>query len=93
MLDPYFFGYGSLVNLSTHIYSDPHAAKIFGWRRTWESTGDGLYALLNIRPCTEGKLLGLIAMVPNGNWCALDKREKGYHRQDVTDVILSLIHI
>ncbi len=89
MLDPYFFGYGSLVNLSTHIYSDPHAAKIFGWRRTWESNGDGLYALLSIRPCTESTLLGLIAMVPDGNWCALDNREKGYHRQDVTDVVFS----
>ena len=89
MTDPYFFGYGSLVNLSTHIYSDPYAAEIFGWRRTWKTTKDGKSALLSIRPSAEDVLFGLIARVPNGDWRALDEREIGYHRQDVTDVIFS----
>lgn len=87
MTDPYFFGYGSLVNFSTHIYSDPRAAKISGWRRIWKTTSDGRSALLSIRPSAQDELLGLIARVPKGDWRALDERETGYHRQDVTDVM------
>ena len=87
MTDPYFFGYGSLVNVSTHIYSDPRAAKIPGWRRIWKTTSDGKSALLSIQPSAPDVLLGLIARVPNGDWCALDERETGYYRQDVTDVM------
>lgn len=87
MTDPYFFGYGSLVNLSTHIYSNPRAAKISGWRRIWKTTRDGKSALLSIRPSAPDALLGLMAMVPNGDWRALDERETGYHRQDVTDMM------
>ncbi len=89
MSDPYFFGYGSLVNLATHVYSDPHAAKISGWRRTWTTTNDTKFALLNIQPFAENMLLGMIAGIPDSNWCALDQRELGYHRQDVTDVVFS----
>lgn len=85
MTDPYFFGYGSLVNLSTYIYSDLRAAEISGWRRIWKTTSGGKSALLSIRPSAQDELLGVIARVPKGDWRALDEREKGYHRQDVTD--------
>jgi hypothetical protein len=87
MTDPYFFGYGSLVNLSTHIYSDPRVAKITGWRRVWKTTTFGRSALLSIRPSAQDELVGLIAQVPKSGWRALDDREAGYHRKDVTDVM------
>lgn len=87
MNDPYFFGYGSLVNLSTHSYSNLRAAEIVGWRRVWKTTSNGKSALLSIRPSFKGSLLGVVARVPKGDWRALDERETGYHRQDVTDVL------
>ena len=88
MSDPYFFGYGSLVNLSTHEYRDPKAASLKGWRRIWLNTFMRDAAFLSVHPAEGAEIDGIIARVPDANWVALDSREKGYDRLDATDQIL-----
>ena len=80
MHDPFFFGYGSLVNRATHVYSPAHRARLRGWRRTWRHTAlrDGPF--LTAVPCPASEIEGLIAPVPGADWAALDAREAGYDR-------------
>lgn len=80
MMDPYFFGYGSLVNAKTHIYADTRPATLRGWRRVWRRVDIRDQAFLTIIPDESTQLLGLIAQVPNADWNALDAREVGYAR-------------
>ncbi|PTX54812.1 hypothetical protein C8N43_3633 [Litoreibacter ponti] len=80
MNDPYFFGYGSLVNTATHIYDNAHPAKVKGWRRVWKHTHLRDLAFLSVEPCDSTQIEGLIAKVPGANWNALDERETGYVR-------------
>jgi hypothetical protein len=80
MMDPYFFGYGSLVNAKTHIYQDTRPATLRGWRRVWRRIDIRDQSFLTIIPDASTHLLGLIAQVPNGDWVALDDREVGYAR-------------
>ncbi|PCJ07400.1 MAG: gamma-glutamylcyclotransferase [Rhodobacteraceae bacterium] len=80
MCNPYFFGYGSLVNLATHDYHDPQPAKLTGWRRTWAHTALREVAFLTAIPCGDSEIDGLIAAVPGGDWQALDQREYAYDR-------------
>lgn len=87
MADPFFFGYGSLVNRTTHTYEDAHRAKARGWRRTWRHTELHPAPFLTAIPCAETEIEGLIAHVPNGDWQALDARESGYDRLPATDQI------
>lgn len=87
MSDPYFFGYGSLVNTKTHVYQDAQPAKLRGWRRVWQRTNARDMAFLTIVPSESTTLLGLIAKVPDANWAALDAREEGYDRMVATDMI------
>ena len=87
MSDPYFFGYGSLVNTKTHVYQDARPAKLSGWRRVWKRTNARDMAFLTIVPSDRTELLGLIAKVPNADWVALDAREEGYDRLVATDMI------
>ncbi|KUP90634.1 gamma-glutamylcyclotransferase family protein [Tritonibacter horizontis] len=83
-MTPHFFGFGSLVNTATHVYGNTRPARLQGWRRTWVHTGDRSQAFLSVTP-TEGHAIdGLIAAVPDGDWAALDEREIGYVRVDVT---------
>lgn len=84
MTHPRFFGYGSLVNLGTHSYPDPQPATITGWRRIWRHAKDRPVAFLSVEPCTATTLHGITAQVPNADWAALDLREHGYNRHDVT---------
>ncbi|NBT52664.1 MAG: gamma-glutamylcyclotransferase, partial [Marivivens sp.] len=84
MTHPRFFGYGSLVNLTTHTYPDPKPAKLRGWRRVWRHTQIQEPAFLSVEPCDRTTLLGVTAAVPNADWAALDERESGYLRRDVT---------
>ncbi len=87
MTDPAFFGYGSLVNLSTHDYAQPTPATLAGWRRVWRATRMRNTAFLSVERCNDTAIKGIIAHVPGGNWALLDKREAAYHRHDVsTDV-------
>lgn len=84
MKNPFFFGYGSLVNQATHVYENAHTARISGWRRTWRFTPHHPVSLLTAIPCENSEIDGLIAEVPNADWVALDARESGYGRH-VTD--------
>ena len=88
MNDPYFFGYGSLVNLSTHAYTDPKPAGLRGWRRIWLNTYMRDAAFLSIHPVENAEINGIIAQVPDADWVALDARETGYDRTDATDQIV-----
>lgn len=80
MSDPFFFGYGSLVNRDTHDYPDAEPAKIRGWRREWRcSHRFGRTFLSAVRD--KGVVIeGLVARVPGADWAALDMREAGYAR-------------
>ncbi|MGP9790315.1 gamma-glutamylcyclotransferase [Roseinatronobacter sp. NSM] len=83
MSDPYFFGYGSLVNRQTHDYTDAHRAAIRGWRREWRYSHRLDKTFLSVVPDTDARIDGLIARVPRADWAALDLRETGYGRHMV----------
>lgn len=85
MSDPAFFGYGSLVNVSTHSYVTLRPARLQGWQRVWRSTTLRDAAFLSVERTPVSAIDGLLARVPNADWSALDAREAGYHRNDVSD--------
>ncbi|SFL43466.1 gamma-glutamylcyclotransferase family protein [Shimia aestuarii] len=85
--DPYFFGYGSLVNRDTHQYGDTHPARLGGWRRIWRHTDLRPVAYLTVVPDPDCEIDGLIAHVPGGDWAALDQREHAYDRVDANAAI------
>ncbi|MBC7156978.1 MAG: gamma-glutamylcyclotransferase [Rhodobacteraceae bacterium] len=76
----HFFGYGSLVNRTTHGYGRAHRASVTGWRRMWRHTAGHPYAVLTAHPAPGARIEGLVAEVPGGDWAALDAREAGYRR-------------
>lgn len=80
MKQPYFFGYGSLVNRATHDFTDPHPARLHGWRRIWRHTTLRPVAYLTAVPDPGCSIDGLIAHVPGDDWAALDERERAYDR-------------
>ncbi|WP_375229848.1 gamma-glutamylcyclotransferase family protein [Roseobacter sp. S98] len=80
MSDPYFFGYGSLVNTKTHSYPNAVPARLNGWRRAWVATPRFGVVLLTGVPAPGHSIDGLIAAVPGSDWAALDAREAGYNR-------------
>lgn len=84
MTHPRFFGYGSLVNLSTHDYPDPQPATLRGWRRVWKQAASRPVAFLSVEP-HDTTLHGITAQVPGDDWTALDLREHAYLRRDVSD--------
>lgn len=87
MTHPRFFGYGSLVNLATHSYPAARKSTLKGWRRVWRHTPLRQQAFLSIEPHAETLLLGVTADVPNADWDALDEREEGYARHDVSHLV------
>ncbi len=87
MTAPYFFGYGSLVNTKTHTYSDPHPARLSGFRRAWVATDLRPFAFLSAEPDDTTEIDGLIAHVPDNNWAALDEREFAYDRLSATHAV------
>ena len=84
MTDPFFFGYGSLVNRATHAFTDAHRARLRGWRRVWRHTTLRPVAYLTGVPAPGHVIDGLIAHVPGDDWAALDHRERAYDRAAVT---------
>lgn len=86
MNDPFFFGYGSLVNRQTHAYPQAVHAEVRGWRRLWRSTGLRKVAYLTAEPSPDGVIKGLIAAVPGNDWASLDLREEAYARHMVDDI-------
>ncbi|MDQ2093668.1 gamma-glutamylcyclotransferase family protein [Rhodalgimonas zhirmunskyi] len=81
----YFFGYGSLVNLSTHGFAEAHPARARGWRRAWRHTHLRPVAFLTAVPDPGCTIEGMIAHVPGDDWAALDEREHAYARIKVPD--------
>ena len=80
MSNQFFFGYGSLVNTSSHTFSDISNARLIGWRRIWQRTSLRNFAFLSVHKSGESSIDGVISNVPNGNWEKLDERETGYER-------------
>lgn len=80
MSDPFFFGYGSLVNRATHDYGRAVRARLGGWRRAWRHSAQRRVPFLTAVPCPDSTIEGLLAQVPGGDWQALDLRETGYAR-------------
>lgn len=93
MQNPYFFGYGSLVNRATHDYPEAAPAKVRGWRRLWRHTGVRPVAFLTVVADPDSTIEGLVAGVPNADWAALDQREWAYQRINASnDVSHALSH-
>jgi len=87
MMDPFFFGYGSLVNRNTHAYGRIQPAKLTGWRRVWRQISHTPRPILTVEPSPDVTIEGLIAHVPDGDWQALDAREAEYDRIIVDESI------
>lgn len=85
--DPYFFGYGSLVNRATHDFADPRPATLTGWRRAWRHTDLRQVAFLTAIPDAGCTIEGMIARVPGADWAALDEREWAYDRVPASDAV------
>ena len=83
----FVFGYGSLVNRRTHEYAEAHPAKVTGWRRAWRKTPLRARCFLTVLPEPGAETLGLMAAVPGESWAALDLRERGYDRHDISRAI------
>ncbi len=83
MSDPFFFGYGSLVNRRTHAYPHAMQAHVTGWRRVWRGTSLRQIAFLTVEAHPDAQIAGLIAAVPGADWGALDLREAAYARHPV----------
>ena len=92
MADPFFFGYGSLVNRATHVFEDAHPAHLKGWRRAWRHTNLRPVAFLTAVPAEGHQIDGLIAHVPGDDWTALDFRERAYDRTHVTERTVHRVH-
>jgi len=84
MPDPFFFGYGSLVNRRTHAYAEAQTARVSGWRRAWRKSPLRDRCFLTVVPAPQDYVEGLIAAVPGADWAALDAREHAYARHDVS---------
>lgn len=77
-----FFGYGSLVNRSTHGWPDARPATLPGWRRVWVHTALRPVAYLSVERAAA-EIDGLTAEVVAGDWAALDAREAAYDKHPV----------
>lgn len=80
MNDPFFFGYGSLVNTATHDYRQLRPARARGWRRAWRHTPLRPVSFLTAVPDADCIIDGVIAAGPGADWLALDEREHAYDR-------------
>ncbi len=87
MSDPYFFGYGSLVNRRTHDFPGARKARVTGWRRAWRKSPMRQRCFLTVVPDAGTEVLGMVAAVPGADWAALDEREHAYARHDVSKVV------
>ncbi|SMX32065.1 gamma-glutamylcyclotransferase family protein [Maliponia aquimaris] len=83
----YFFGYGSLVNRTTHGHAPVHRATLHGWRRAWRATPDRALCYLTAVADAQASIQGLIAPVPGDSWAELDRREAAYRRHPATHAL------
>lgn len=91
MMDPCFFGYGSLVNRRTHDYGQARPARVTGWRRAWRKNPVLERCILTVVPGAQDYVEGLIAAVPGADWAALDAREHLYARHDVSHAVRPVV--
>ena len=80
-----YFGYGSLVNRSTHQseIAGYSRVKLKGWRRQWLPRPLGKFghvALLSVYPDQQSEIDGLLILDHIDNLAALDAREIRYDR-------------
>lgn len=87
MQNTYFFGYGSLVNRTTHSHSPAHRATLHGWRRAWRAVPERKLCYLTAVRDPDATIDGLIAPVPGDSWAELDRREAAYDRHPATDAL------
>ena len=91
-----YFGYGSLVNPHTHRTNVLHyeRAQLSGFARTWQARPDQAdlpIALLSSSPSKpEDELDGLLVFDRIENLPALDEREAGYDRLELSSNSLAL---
>ncbi|MEM1376801.1 MAG: gamma-glutamylcyclotransferase family protein [Pseudomonadota bacterium] len=93
-----YFGYGSLVNPATHRTEIVGYVKagLCGWRREWKSrgtdhVGSHPVALLSSSPHSDNAILpGLLVFDHAANLPALDIREAGYDRRELTAADLDI---
>lgn len=83
----FVFGYGSLVNESTHAMRPVRPARVSGWKREWRHTALRPVAFLTATPDPTAQIDGLLAAVPDADWAELDLREAAYVRctADIAD--------
>ncbi len=86
MSDPFFFGYGSLVNRNTHSYPRAARATVKGWAREWKKSRLRKVVFLTAVEAPGVEIDGLIAAVPGADWAALDERERAYERLPVSEI-------
>ncbi len=86
MSDPFFFGYGSLVNRNTHSYPRAARATVKGWAREWKKSRLRKVVFLTAVEAPGVEIDGLIAAVPGADWVALDERERAYERLPVSEI-------
>lgn len=77
------FGYGSLVNATTHGHP-VRPARLIGWRRIWDHPSGELRAL-SIHPAPGHEITGVLFEVEGADLAALDAREAGYERIALED--------
>lgn len=87
MMHHSFFGYGSLVNRSTHSFTVAYAAQAQGWRRAWRFTDDRKVSFLTVIRDPQATIDGLVAEVAVQDWPLLDQREHAYERLTATDCV------
>ncbi len=84
-----YFGYGSLVNRTTHTTNIVEAfpARLNGWRRCWRPRADTSrfdVAILGARPMPDAVTEGLLVVDRADNLAAIDERERDYRRIALT---------
>lgn len=91
-----YFGFGSLVNRTTLQTDYVHAVptRLLGWKRHWQARqhgGDTNVALLSIHPVQQASIQGLLIVDSHANLPAVDEREAGYDRIEITPADLELM--
>ena len=82
------FGYGSLVNSSTHPRNAQSTGPVIlsGWRRLWAhhlETASGTMCVLTIEPSAGAAVVGVLLDCDQAAMRELDLREQGYERRAV----------
>lgn len=83
-----YFGYGSLVNEFTWARRyESHPAELRGWVREWKHCVDapfGRVCALTVSPHADGMIQGLFIICAREDLKAVDEREIGYERVEIT---------